>query len=117
MVDRYTRREPWKGSMDDLIAQIQEKTGLPADKVLEVVTMVTDFFKQNLPDDLIEQITSNISRATSGASSAAGLAGGKAAAGASDAVATVAGIAGSAVSKAMDVVSDLLPDSDTDPTE
>ena len=103
--------------MDDLIAQIQEKTGLPADKVLEVVTMVTDFFKENLPDDLIDQITANLAKATSSAGQAAGAAGGKAASGASDAVATVAGVAGSAVSKAMGIVSDLLPRADDESKE
>lgn len=100
--------------MDDLIAQIQEKTGLSAEKVLEVVTMVTDFFKENLPADLIEQITATISQAASTAGESASSAGGKAASGATDAVSTIAGVAGAAASKAMDVVSDLLPKGNAD---
>lgn len=99
--------------MDDLIAQIQEKTGLSAEKVLEVVTMVTDFFKENLPADLIDQITANIAKAASTAGDTATTAGGKAATGASGAVSTIVGAAGVAASKAMDIVSDMLPKGDS----
>jgi hypothetical protein len=43
--------------MDDLIIQIQEKTGLSRDKVIEVVTIVTDFMKERLPVDVIESVS------------------------------------------------------------
>ncbi len=103
--------------MDDLITRIQQQTGLSADKVLEVVTMVTDFFKENLPDDLVNQITTYLSKGASVAGEKASSASGTAAAGATQAVGAVAGVAGAAVSKGLDVVSDLLPkakgDSDT----
>ncbi|MCB1246886.1 MAG: hypothetical protein KDB69_06460 [Acidimicrobiia bacterium] len=98
--------------MDDLIAQIQKKTGLSQEKVLEVVTMVTDFFKANLPQDLIDQVTANLAKATSSATGTASAAGGKAAEGASGAISTVAGMASGALSKAMDVVGELLPGGD-----
>lgn len=98
--------------MEDLIAQIQEKTGLPTDKVVEVVTMVTDFFKNNLPQDLIDQITTTLAQAASSTTEKASSAGGSAASAASGVVGTVAGMAGDAASKAMDVVSDLLPGGD-----
>ncbi len=100
--------------MDDLIARIQKQTGLSADKVLEVVTMVTDFFKENLPDDLINQITTYLSKGASAASEKASSASGTAASGATQAVGAVAGVAGAAVSKGLDVVSDLLPKSKGD---
>lgn len=99
--------------MDDLIAQIQEKTGLSPEKVLEVVTMVTDFFRENLPDDLVNQITVVLSQGASVASEKASSASGTAAAGASQAVGAVAGAAGAAISKTLDAVSDLLPDAKT----
>ncbi len=60
--------------MDDLIADIQERTGLPADKVLEVVTMVTDYMRNALPDDLIAQVTSYLAAAAESAESGAGTA-------------------------------------------
>ena len=41
--------------MDDLIKDIQERTGLSAEKVLEVVTMVTEYLKNALPDELVDQ--------------------------------------------------------------
>ena len=44
--------------MEDLINDIQEKTGLPADKVLEVVTMVADYMRNALPDDLVAHVAS-----------------------------------------------------------
>jgi hypothetical protein len=95
--------------MDDLIAQIQKKTGLPADKVLEVVTMVTDFFKENLPADLVNQITTTLSKGAASAGGRASNAAGSAASGATQAAGVVAGAAGSAVSKTLDAASGLLP--------
>ena len=46
-----------RSTMDDLIIQIQEKTGLSRDKVIEVVTIVTDFMKERLPVDVIESVS------------------------------------------------------------
>jgi hypothetical protein len=95
--------------VDDLIAQIQEKTGLSADKVLEVVTMVTDFFKANLPADLVNQITATLSKGATTASGRASEAAGSGASGAAKVAGTVAGVAGAALSKTLDAASGLLP--------
>jgi len=43
--------------MEDLIIQIQEKTGLSREKVIEVATIVTDFMKERLPADVIESVS------------------------------------------------------------
>jgi hypothetical protein len=43
--------------MDDLILEIQQKTNLSRDKVIEVVTIVTDFMKERLPIDVIETVS------------------------------------------------------------
>ena len=43
--------------MDQLVAQITEKTGLPADKVQEVVGMVVSFISDKLPAPLARQVT------------------------------------------------------------
>lgn len=51
--------------MEDLITDIQEKTGLSADKVLEVVTMVADYMKNALPDELVAQIATYLGEAAS----------------------------------------------------
>ena len=51
--------------MDDLIKEIQERTGLSPDKVLEVVTIMTDYMKNVLPSDLVSQITTSLSDAAS----------------------------------------------------
>ena len=83
--------------MEDLIAEIRDKTGLPTEKVLEVVTMVTDFMRQQLPDDLVQSITAYLG-------DAAGLAGG-AAAGTVD---KVVGTAAAVFSKAVDTVNDVV---------
>lgn len=97
--------------MEDLIKQIQDKTGLPADKVLEVVTIVTEFLKENLPEDLIDQITSYISQAAATASDTAGTAGSGVASTAQNAVSAAAGVASTVFSKAMKAVNDLMPSS------
>ena len=57
--------------MDDLIRDIQERTGLSADTVLEVVTMVTDYMRQALPEDLVEQISTYLGAAAESATGAA----------------------------------------------
>lgn len=43
--------------MEQLIAQITEKTGLPADKVQEVVGMVMSFVSDKLPAPIASQVT------------------------------------------------------------
>ena len=103
--------------MDDLIKQIEEKTGLSAEKVLEVVTMVTDFFKENLPEDLVNQVTSSLSQAAASASNTASAAGGSAASRAQEVAAGAAGIAGSMLSKAMEAVTEMMPKPDSDETD
>jgi len=84
--------------MEDLIAQIQEKTGLSADKVLEVVTIVTEYLKERLPDDLVAQITTYLAEAAGAASEAAASAGSIA----SDVAASVTEVATDAVEKFVD---------------
>ena len=46
-----------RSTMEDLIIQIQEKTGLSRDKVIEVATIVTDFMKERMPADVIETVS------------------------------------------------------------
>ena len=100
--------------MEDLIKDIQDRTGLPADKVLEVVTMVTDYMRHALPEDLVAQVSAYLGVAAEQASGAANTAGsaaasatGSASSGAADMVGMATGIAGSAVSAAKDVIKDL----------
>jgi len=104
-----------RNTVDDLIADIQEKTGLSTDKVLEVLTMVTDFMKNQLPEDLIEQVTSYLGAATEMASGAAGSATGAASSAssvASDAVDKVVETAASTFSKAVDAVANVVASDD-----
>lgn len=42
--------------MDQLVSTITEKTGLPADKVQEVVGMVVDFIADKLPGPIGDQV-------------------------------------------------------------
>ena len=107
--------------MEDLIRDIQERTGLPTETVLEVVTLVTDYMRRALPDDLVEQITSYLGVATESAGSATdsarattAAAAGAAAAGAAGLVDTAAGMASSAFSIAKDTISNLTPDDSAD---
>ncbi len=86
--------------MEDLITEIQERTGLPADKVLEVVTMVTDYLRNALPDDLVRQVSSYLGAA---AESAGGVAGSARDIAASSAT-TATGMAQSAFNAAKDAV-------------
>ena len=103
--------------MDDLIKQIEDKTGLSAEKVLEVVTMVTDFFKANLPEELVNQVTSSLSQAAAAASNTASSAGGSAASRAQELAAGAAGMASSMLSKAMEAVTEMMPKPDADETD
>ena len=101
--------------MDDLIQQIQDKTELSRDKVLEVVTVVTDFMKEKMPDELIEKVSGYLDDAGEMTTSVAGSAAGKATGAATaakdvavDATGKVVGGATSAFSKATDAVTDVI---------
>jgi hypothetical protein len=106
--------------MDDLIQQIQEQTDLSKDKVIEVVTIVTDFMKERLPADVIETvseylgdpsgktatvITSATDMATGVARTAADVASGT--------TGKVVGTASDAFSKASDAVAGVMNSDDT----
>ena len=86
--------------MDDLIAEIQDKTNLSKEKVLEVVTMVTDFMKDKLPDELVESVTGYLGDAGEMTSSAAGSAAGMATGAAQAAKNVASGATGKAVETA-----------------
>jgi len=87
--------------MEDLITEIQQKTNLSKDKVLEVVTIVTDFMKERLPEDLVESVSGYLGDATDMTVTAAGSAAGMA----SGAAQTAKNIATSATGKAVDTAS------------
>jgi len=94
--------------MDDLIAEIQEKTGLSTEKVLEVLTMVTDFMKDRLPEDLLGAATEMASGAAGSATDVAS----SASSVASDAVDKAVGTAASVFSKAVDAVANAVASDD-----
>ncbi|MCL1601666.1 MAG: hypothetical protein M3112_09060 [Actinomycetia bacterium] len=96
--------------MEDLINDIQEKTGLSTDKVLEVVTMVADYMKQALPDDLVAQITAYLGDAASSPGDAAG----DVIASAADVAASAAGSTASAVTSVIDAIGDMMPTPDAE---
>lgn len=96
-VERYT--------VEDLIKEIQERTGLSAEKVLEVVTMVTDHMRSVLPEDLVAQIATYLGDAASTPGSAAS----DAIAAAADLASKAAGTAAAAVSTVLDAVGDMIP--------
>jgi hypothetical protein len=56
--------------VEDLIRDIQERTGLSTETVLEVVTMVTDYMRNALPEDLIAQVTTHLGNAAESAAAA-----------------------------------------------
>lgn len=88
------KRSNERNTVDDLIADIQEKTGLSAEKVLEVLTMATDFMKERLPEPLVDQVVSYLGTASTMASDAAGSA--------SDVAASASSVASGAVDKAVE---------------
>lgn len=91
--------------MEDLINDIQEKTGLSTDTVLEVVTMVADYMRQALPDDLVAQVTAYLGNAaTSPGDTATDVI-----ASATDVAAKAAGSTASAVTSVIDAVTDMMP--------
>ena len=78
--------------MDELIAQITEKTGVSAEKAREMVGITKDWMVDKLPETLADQVEAALSGAGGMASSAAGKATGVAstAAGAATGAATTA---------------------------
>lgn len=105
--------------MDDLIAEIQERTNLSKDKVIEVVTIVTDFMKEKLPTELVDSVSAYLGEAGEKTMTAAGSAVGMAteAAGAAKNVATDATgkaveTATSAFSKATETVAGVVGTND-----
>lgn len=106
--------------MDDLIRDIQERTGLSADTVLEVVTMVTDYMRQALPEDLVEQISTYLGAAAESATGAAGTARSTAgsatsaaAAGASGLLDMASGVTASAFAAAKDTLDNMTTDEES----
>lgn len=107
--------------MDDLILEIQEKTNLSRDKVIEVVTIVTDFMKERLPVDVIETVSEYLGGAgemtATVVGSATDVATGvarSAADVASGATGKVVGTTSAAFSKATDVVAGAVSSNDED---
>ncbi|MEN8041601.1 MAG: hypothetical protein ABFR95_08880 [Actinomycetota bacterium] len=94
--------------MEDLIKEIQDRTGLPAEKVLEVVTIVTDYMKSVLPEDLINQIASYLGAAATSPSDTAT----DFVATASEVASKAAGAAANAVGAVLSAVGDLVPTQD-----
>ena len=85
--------------MDDLIAQITEKTGVTAEKAKEMIGVTTEWMKDKLPESLADQVTTALSGAGEMASSAAGKA--------TDAAGSAAGVATSAAGTATEKAGDL----------
>ena len=84
--------------MDDLILEIQQKTNLSRDKVIEVVTIVTDFMKERMPVDVIETVSEYLGGAGERTVTVIGSAGGAA----SDVARSAADVTGDATTKAVD---------------
>jgi hypothetical protein len=57
--------------MEDLIEEIRQRTGLPTDTVVEVVTIVTEYVRRALPDDLVQQVAGHLGAAADSASGVA----------------------------------------------
>lgn len=55
--------------MNDLIQQIVQRTGLPEDKVQQVVSMVLDHVKGKLPESLTSHLDSLMAAGSSGGGS------------------------------------------------
>lgn len=82
--------------MDELIAQITEKTGVTAEKAKEMIGVTTEWMKDKLPESLADQVTTALSGAGEVASSAAG----KATSAAGSAATVASGAAATATEKA-----------------
>ena len=87
--------------MDDLILEIQEKTNLSRDKVIEVVTIVTEFMKERLPIDVIETVSEYLGDAGGKTVTVVGSATGKA----TGAAKSAAGVASDATKKSVGTAS------------
>lgn len=94
--------------MEDLIQDIQEKTGLSADKVLEVVTIVADYMRNALPDELVAQISSYLGDAAISPGDTAA----DAVTSATDFATRTAGSTAAVVGSVMDSVGGMMPTSD-----
>jgi hypothetical protein len=57
--------------VDELIAQITEKTGVTAEKAKEMIGVTTEWMKGKLPESLAEQVSAALAGAGGVASSAA----------------------------------------------
>lgn len=90
--------------MDDLIAQITEKTGVTAEKAKEMVGVTAEWMRGRLPEEVANQLGSILSGASDIAGSATEAAGGAAAA--------ATGKAGDLWSKAKGTVSGFTSGSD-----
>ena len=90
--------------MEELIAQITEKTGVTAEKAKEMVGVTAEWMKAKVPDDMAGQLSSILSGAGDAAGSAAGAATGAAAA--------ATGKAGDLINKAKGTVTGLTPGKD-----
>ena len=90
--------------MDELIAQIMEKTGVTAEKAKEMLGVTATWMKDRLPDDVADQIGSMLSGAGDIAGSATEAASGAAAA--------ATGKAGDLWNTARDKVSGIVQDDD-----
>jgi hypothetical protein len=87
--------------MDDLILEIQQRTDLSRDKVIEVVTIVTDFMKERIPVDVIETVSEYLGGAGERTVTVIGSAGGVA----SDVARSAGDVTGDATTKAVDTAS------------
>ena len=101
--------------MDELVAQIMEKTGVTADKAKEMLGVTTDWMRERVPDDVADQIGSILSGAGDMVGTATGAATGAASAAtdaASGAAAAATGKAGDLWNVAKDTVSGFVPKDD-----
>lgn len=90
--------------MDELIAQIMEKTGVTADKAKEMLGVTADWMKNRLPDEVADQVGSVLS--------GAGTMAGTATEAASGAAAAASGKVGDLWSTTRDTVSGLVQNDD-----
>jgi hypothetical protein len=78
--------------VDDLIAQITEKTGVTAEKAMEMIGVTKEWMADKLPESLADQVSTALSGAGGMASSAAE---------------TATGVAGSAAASATETAGSL----------
>jgi len=101
--------------VEELIAQITEKTGVTTEKAKEMVGVTAEWMKGKVPDDVASQLGALLSSAGDVAGSAAGAASEAAttaANAAGGAAAAATGKAGNLFNKAKDTVSGLAPGKD-----